>query len=181
MIRFFVFYFFVIFYRVGRMLVREKIDGDNNYLSSPILTMHRVMSDPIVKSKTTFVDVGCGEGLIALFMRLIHKKNVICCDVQTHYLRMISFLSNCLFISRVNFQNALPFINHSDVVFLCVWTSWSTKNRRRMIELFLTHLPKDGILITVSHGIEHSNFLELKTTVEPFAWGPASVYFYRHT
>ena len=54
MIRFLSFTFLLSFYRVGRMFVREKIDGDNNYLSSPILTMHRIMSDPVVKSKNDF-------------------------------------------------------------------------------------------------------------------------------
>ena len=180
MIRFFIFYTAVIYYRVFRMLIREKITGDNNYLSSPIMTIHRVMSHACVHSKSHFVDIGCGEGLAAVYMRLILKKNVVCCDLQSHYLNMISFLTTCLFISKVVCQPLIPFFDHDNVVYLCVWTSWSKRNRQRMIEQFLTHIPKGGILVTVSHGIVHPDLLELDCVQESFAWGPASVYYYQH-
>ncbi|MEK9727082.1 MAG: class I SAM-dependent methyltransferase [Candidatus Margulisiibacteriota bacterium] len=180
MIRFFIFYIIVVHYRVARMLIREAIDGDNNYLSSPLLTMNRILSHPLVKGKGCFVDVGCGEGLVALMMRLFHHKKVVCCDTQRHYLKMINVVRSILLISKVNCSSNLPYFDHDDVVFLCVWTSWSKLNRQRMISQFLSHIPKGGILVTISHGIRCSEFQEIHSTVDQFAWGNASVYYYQH-
>ena len=162
------------------MCIREEINGDNNYLSSPILTIRRIFSDDLVSKKSIFVDIGCGEGLVAFYMRLIKKKRIICCDFQSHYLRLIRMLSRLLFVSEVTCQKAPPFFMHDDVVFLCVWTSWSDSNRKQMIDQFLTHIPKGGMLVTVSHGIVHPDLIELKKIIEPFAWGQASVYYYKH-
>ena len=48
MIRFFLFYFLVIHYRVIRLMFRSKITGDTNYLSSPILTIRRIFSHSVL-------------------------------------------------------------------------------------------------------------------------------------
>ena len=180
MIRFFIFYFFVLIYRVYRMCVRQQITGDNNFLSSPVVTIYKIMKDPLVRSKNTLVDVGCGEGIVSLFMRLILKKSVICCDNQRHYLNMISVMKTFLLITNVRTQQTVPFFDDDDVIFLCVWTSWSVSNRQKVLKQFLTNIPSNGILITVSHGINHTDFIELKSTSHRFSWGHASVYYYRH-
>ena len=86
------------------MCVRQKITGDNNFLSSPVVTINKIMMDSLVCNKKTFVDVGCGEGIVSLFVRLILKKSVICCDYQTHYLNMITAMKTFLFITNVNTQ-----------------------------------------------------------------------------
>ena len=163
------------------MCVRQKITGDNNFLSSPVVTIYKIMMDSSVCNKKTFVDVGCGEGIVSLFVRLILKKSVICCDYQTHYLNMITAMKRILFITNVNTQHTVPFFDDDDVVFFCVWTSWSVSNRQKIIKQLLTNIPSNGMLITVSHGINHPDFIEIKSVKYPFAWGQASVYYYRHT
>jgi len=180
MIRFFIFYFFVLIYRVYRMCVRQQITGDNNFLSSPVFTIYKIMTDPLVRSKNTFVDVGCGEGIVSLFVRLILGKTVVCCDYQTHYLNMITAMKMILCIKKVSTQQTVPFFDDDDVVFFCVWTSWSASNRQKIIKQLLTNIPSNGILITVSHGINHPDFIEIKSVKHPFSWGQASVYYYRH-
>ena len=85
MIRFFLFYFLVIHYRVIRLMFRSKITGDTNYLSSPILTMRRIFSHSVLGAKWTLVDIGCGEGLVGMFVRLIQRKSVVFHDIQTDF------------------------------------------------------------------------------------------------
>ena len=85
-----------------------------------------------------------------------------------------------LCITNVRTQQTVPFSDDDDVVFFCVWTSWSATNRQKIIKQLLTNIPSNGILITVSHGINHPDFIELKSTTHPFSWGQASVYYYRH-
>ena len=75
MIRFFLFYFIVIHYRVFRMLFRSDPSGDTNYLSSPILTMNRILSNDILGQDYVFVDIGCGEGLIGFICSAYQKKS----------------------------------------------------------------------------------------------------------
>ena len=180
MIRFFIYYFFVVMYRCIRLFYRAPINGDTNFLSSPILTVRRIMSHPSVVNKPYWVDVGCGEGLVAMFMRLIEGKHVFCCDRQMDYLKMIQFMSLILGVSKVKVSPSLPVFDHPDVVYFCVWTSWSTTNRRHMIHQLVSHIPKGGILITVSHGIVHDEFIEFNKNTERFAWGYATVYYYKH-
>ena len=68
------------------------------------------MMDSLVCNKKTFVDVGCGEGIVSLFVRLILKKSVICCDNQKHYLNMISIMKTLLLITHVNTQQTYHFL-----------------------------------------------------------------------
>ena len=180
MIRFFLLYFIVIHYRVFRMLFRSDPSGDTNYLSSPILTMNRILSNDILGQDYVFVDIGCGEGLIGLFVRLIKKKAVVLHDIQTDFLTMIRLYCRCFFVSKVHCSHNLMPEYLSPAVFICVWTSWSSDNRRSVISKLSSIVPKGSIFISVSHGIEHPAFLEIEKITETFAWGEASVYYYKH-
>ena len=180
MIRFFLFYFLVIHYRGFRYFFRSKITGDTNYLSSPILAMNRILSHPVLGQYDAFVDIGCGEGLVGVFVRLVKKKRVILHDTQSDFLTMISMLCKCLFISGVNCSKDMLGAYPASSVFMCVWTAWSSKNRQKMIAQLSTIVPKHGHLVLVRHGLVHPEFVEVHKTTEIFAWGEASVYYYRH-
>ena len=162
------------------MIFRAPITGDSNYLASPILSINRILSHDCVQSTSSFVDIGCGEGIPAMVARLIHKKKVVCCDLQRRFLVFIKVLSRGLFISDVTClpPQYLKVPNHSAV--LCVWTSWSKHNRQSLVSQFQDLIPKGGILITVTHGIVHPSFQEVAKIQERFAWGKASVYYYKH-
>ena len=179
MIRFFLFYFFVIHYRVFRILFR-KITDDTNSLSSPILTMNRILSHPILGNNYVFVDIGCGEGLVGMFVRLVKQRTVILHDIQTDFLRLISVFVHCFFVSRVTCATDLHDVYPPSSVFMCVWTSWSSENRRAMISRLSSIIPKGSIFISVSHGMVHPAFVEVQKIREVFAWGEASVYYYKH-
>ena len=49
-----------------------------------------------------------------------------------------------------------------------------------MLATFEQVVPKGAILITVSHGIIHPSFQQVAKIHERFAWGRASVYYYKH-
>lgn len=180
MIRFFLFYFYVIHYRVFRLLFRAKITDDTNYLSSPILTMNRILSHPMLGTEYVFVDIGCGEGLVGLFVRLVKRQTVILHDIQSDFLRMITLFVHCFFVSRVTCATDLHDVYPPSSVFMCVWTSWSSENRRAMISRLSSIIPKGSIFISVSHGMVHPAFVEVQKIREVFAWGEASVYYYKH-
>jgi hypothetical protein len=156
------------------------VNGDTNYLSSPIRTIHRIMTHSCVLGCRIFVDIGGGEGIPSLFMRLVHHKTVVCCDHQRWCRRWVQWGCRLLRVSRVRCQFSMPYFSDNSVVFLCVWTSWSRKNRQRVMATCLTHIPSGGYLVTVSHGVAHPDFIQVHQTVERFAWGDATVYYYRH-
>lgn len=163
-----------------RMFFRSELTGDTNYLSSPLLSIRRLLSNPVLGKDWVFVDIGCGEGLVGLFVRLIQKKSVILHDVQSHFLRMISVFLRLFFVSRVQCFPTLLDQYPDRSVFLCVWTSWSTENRQQVIAKLSNIVPKDGVFISVSHGMAHPAFVEIAKMTETFAWGQASVYYYKH-
>ncbi len=180
MIRFLLFYFYVLVFRASRLFVRLPLTGDTNYLSSPLWTIHRILSNPLLGSKWTLVDVGCGEGLVGLYVRLIKRQAVILHDHQSYFLSLIRFFSRLFFLS--NITCSLSFLPHypSPAVFLCVWTSWSKENRLHVISELSSIVPKGSFFISVSHGIVHPSFIEIRKITEMFAWGQASVYYYKH-
>ena len=163
-----------------RMFFRSELTGDTNYLSSPLLTIRRLLSHPVLGKDWVFVDIGCGEGLVGLFDRLIQKKSVILHDVQSHFLRMISVFSRLFFVSRVDCSAVLLDEYPDRSVFLCVWTSWSKENRHQVMDRLTSIVPKGSVFISVSHGIIHPAFVEIAKITETFAWGKASVYYYKH-
>ena len=162
------------------MVFRSELTGDTNYLSSPILTMRRILSHPMLHNYQTFVDIGCGEGLVGVFVRLIQKKSIVLHDTQPSFLTMISFYTRLFSVSRVTCSGELLKDYPEKSVFLCVWTSWSTENRQHMMEQLSNVVPKDGVLIMVSHAMVHPMFIEVDKITETFAWGKASVYYYKH-
>ncbi len=180
MIRFLLFYFYVVVYRVCRIFFRAEITGDTNFLSSPLLTIKRVLSHPILGKHWTFVDIGCGEGLVGLFVRLIQKKAVILHDHQAHFLTMIQLFSRLFFIRKLRCSDTTLSDYPDPAVFLCVWTSWSEENRLNIIQQLTGIVPKGSFFISVSHGIIHPAFVEVHKMSETFAWGRASVYYYKH-
>ena len=180
MVRFVIYYFFVLIYRVFRMVVRPKITGDNNYLSSPVITMHQLLTDPLVNHIPRFVDIGCGEGIVGMYARLILKKQVVLYDIQHDFLRMIRMVKRCLLVSNVTVTNDVANYNPRDGVFFCVWTSWSHHNQQKFLNSVTTIVPKGSILITISHALGHPGFTLLKSSKARFAWGQASVYYYKH-
>jgi hypothetical protein len=201
MIRFFLFYFLVLNYRVFRLLYRPKITGNTNYLATPLLTLHRLMQHPALFGKWTFVDVGCGEGLAGMYLRLIRKKSVILIDNQYDFLRLIQVLSWSLLISNVRLTSHIQYLqdtpkrhltcfpgflgfrrvlNSQRRVVLLVWTSWSRQNRANVLAQLSDAITTGDMLISVSHGIVHPLLVEIDKITEIFAWGKAKVYYYRH-
>ena len=180
MFRFFIYYLFVIYYRAIFMLFRPPITGDTNYLASPVLTIKRLLTHASVQSRSHFVDIGCGEGVPAMVARLMLKKHVICSDFQRRFLSFITVLTRCLFISNVTCQTPEQLKIPDNSMVLCVWTSWSKHNRQQLLSTLYQVIPKGAILITVSHGVVHPSFQEVAKIQERFAWGRASVYYYKH-
>ena len=45
------------------MIIRAPITDDSNYLASPVMTINRLLLHDSVKGVTSFVDIGCGEGI----------------------------------------------------------------------------------------------------------------------
>ncbi len=180
MIRFALIYYFTIIYRVIRLFFHSKLTGDTNFLSTPVKTVHRILAQPSVGSYTTFIDIGCGEGLIGYFVRFFEKKTVIMHDIQHHFVIFINLLKRLFFISKLTCTREMLGSYPIDSVFLCVWTSWSIDNRQTVISNLTSMVPKGAMLITVSHGIIHPAFLEVDKIDETFAWGRAKVYYYRH-
>ncbi len=162
------------------MFFRDELTGDTNYLSSPLLTIRKILGHPVLGKQWAFVDIGCGEGLVGLFVRLILRKSVILHDQQTHFLAMIRFFCRLFFVNRVRCQPVFDKDYPAPSVFLCVWTSWSDKNREDVVYQLSSVVPKGSFLITVSHGLIHPAFIELNKSSEMFAWGRASVYYYKH-
>ena len=180
MIRFLFIYYFILIYRVVRLLFMIPITGDTNFLSTPISTIRRLLNRPLVKGYTTFVDIGCGEGIIGFFVRLVGRKSVILHDLQQHYVVFINVLKRLFFIRCVMCSRNVLSEYPADSVFYCVWTSWSLENRQSVISKLTSMIPKGGILITVTHSLQHPAFHEFDKIVESFAWGRAKVYYYKH-
>lgn len=193
MIRFLLYYFVVILYRCIRFIIRivgwlfpflrrfcPTITGDNNYLATPLLTLDKIMNDEIIKDYSYYVDIGCGEGLAGLYMRLIKGKVVVLHDVQQHFLYFIQWVTRLLFISNVNVRLLYQKIYPESTVFLCVWTSWSTFNREKTVQAMSAILPRGGTFISVTHPVIHPMFVLAKKVDHMFAWGKSTVYYYYH-
>ena len=179
MIRF-LYYVAVVYFRAVQVIFRGPITGDTNYLASPVLTIKRVISHDLVAAADEVVDIGCGEGVAAMVARLLTKRSVICCDVQQRFITFIRIVTRLLFITDVKCLDIDHIRATSNTVFLCVWTSWSKYNRQVMLTKLSDIIPRGARLITVSHGLIHPNFVEEAKIHERFAWGQATVYYYRH-
>lgn len=180
MIRFFLIYYIVIIYRVFRLIVGSKVTGDTNFLSTPVLTVQRILSHPIIGPFDTFVDIGSGEGIIGFFVKLRMKKAIILHDVQYHFMVFTKFIKRVFLLRNVCCSSTFLASYPDESVFLCVWTSWSDQNRQSVMSKFVKIIPKGATLVTVSHGIVHPSFHEVANVEESFAWGHATVYYYRH-
>lgn len=180
MIRFFLIYYIIIIYRVFRLIIGSKVTGDTNFLSTPVFTIQRILSHPMIGSYNTFVDIGSGEGIIGFFVKLRLKKAIILHDAQRHFMVLTQCIKRLFFLRNV-YCSADTLSSYPDKsVFLCVWTSWSDRNRQSVISKFVKIIPKGATLVTVSHGIVHPSFHEVANIEESFAWGHATVYYYKH-
>jgi hypothetical protein len=179
MLQFGTYYTLVMVFRVINSLLRPPITGDTNHLATPVRTVYRIMAHPSLAGVTTVVDVGCGEGIAAVSVMWLWHKRVLAYDNQKRYVALVKWGAWLLRIGRVSAHQRLPQWHTPECVYFCVWTSWSSANRRTMIGHFLTHIPAGGRLVTVSHGIHHADFRVLATETQAFAWGAATVYYYQ--
>jgi len=196
LIRFLLYYGFIIIARTIRLIVQflflffkrkhshsyfiSEMDGDKNYLSSPLRTIRSIFLDDLVKNCNTVVDIGGGEGLPSVFLRLFYKKRVFMHERQWYLAQMVRWMCYILMIFRLRVSRSLCKKYPSNSVFLCVWTSWSHANRRSVIESLIKVFPSGSYLITVSHGVNHPLFKLMKEKKYLFAWGEATVYYYKH-
>tara|TARA_A100001015_G_C15026066_1_gene730557 strand:+ start:197 stop:742 length:546 start_codon:yes stop_codon:yes gene_type:complete len=180
MVRFILIYFYLIVVRVFRIAFRPFITGDTNYLSTPVLTIRQILNDPIVQEYSHFVDIGCGESIVAFYVRLILKKTVVVTDLQPYFLRLAKVTKRLFFVSDVDVLDELSANSSINGVYFCVWTSWSNENQHQFLSQIQSTVPKGSMLITVSHALGHPAFQCLKSTSFRFAWGHASVYYYKH-
>ena len=176
MIRFVIFYIILIILRALRLGI--PLTGDTNYLASPIGTVAHIMRHPCVTHRKTLVDVGCGEGIAGLFMRLMNGYTLIGVEHMAWFRRIMAFMCRLLMIRRVECHATVPTILDPNSVFFCVWVSWSLDNREGMIQTFVDTMPVGAALITVGHPMTHPHFGLVHRTILPFAWGDATVYYY---
>ena len=180
MIRFFLFYFYIIHYRAFRLFFRQPFTGDTNYCSSPLLTVRRILSHQSVASQTHFVDIGCGEGLVGLFVRFWGDRHVVLHDVQSHFLTVISFFCRLFFVSRVMVSSTVLEAYPSPSVFFCVWSTWSSANRKAVLARLLSVMPRGSVLVSVGVPLSSPALVEIDKISETFAWGKSNVYYYNH-
>ena len=195
MVRFFLIYFCLVIFRVCRFFlcfIRDlfpqklrlwccfEITGDTNYLASPIITVRRLLNDPILPPFHHFIDIGCGEGIVGFFVRLTQSKSVILHDNQSYFLWVIRWLKHVFFVSNVTVSNCLHDEYPEKSVFLCVWSSWSDENRYQMMASLAAVFPDDGWLISVSLPVKNPSFVLQKTAEHIFAWGTARVCYYTY-
>ena len=180
MIRLGLFYVCTLYLRVIRLLFRASITGDTNYLATPLFTIKRILTHACVHPSGPFVDIGCGEGLVGVCVRLIQRMPVILHDTQSHFLVWIRRFARVLWIPRIHCEGPVRASYANTSTFFCCWTSWSVQNRRDMVATLSRVVPAGAHLITVSHGMKHPEWIEVAHITESFAWGRASVYYYKH-
>lgn len=178
--QFMLFYFCVIHFRAIRMLFRPPITGDTNWCSTPLIVANRIFNHPLLGSNWGLVDVGCGEGLLGVFIRLVKGRPVQLVDTQPVFLRMITRCCRWLLISGVRVGDHIQFHGcHQPVVF-CSWESWSKSNRRATLNKISAATPPGGLLITIGHRVTDNAWVHMDQRTETFAWGKSWVYYYKH-
>ena len=68
----------------------------------------------------------------------------------------------------------------SPSVFFCVWSTWSSANRKAVLARLLSVMPRGSVLVSVGVPLSSPALVEIDKISETFAWGKSNVYYYNH-
>lgn len=178
------FYFYQLYYSIGRhrfevsQIAKPSIELSPG--TTPVANLLPILSKiPNIK-KRTFIDVGCGRGLLALSIAAIYKCNVIGLDIMPTYIRVANRLAEREKLANAKFIEGdflLSDFSNGDIFYITL--TCLEDDTILMLAQKLALLRKKMIVITASAPLPPEYFKVIRTSPAYFSWGKGMSYIHK--
>ncbi len=152
------------------------------YGETPCLTIKKILEEANIQPTDHFVDLGCGRGLIVLFVNLYFQIPTTGVEIIPTFIRRAEVISKTLGLTKIRFiKENLSWITLEQVgrgtIFYLAGTTFQEELLAKITNR-LELLPVGIKLITLSDSIISPHFKLIKVSSYYFSWGKTEVYFH---
>ncbi|MEW6734074.1 MAG: hypothetical protein AB1489_22290 [Acidobacteriota bacterium] len=152
------------------------------YGETPCLTIRDILAELCPQDGDHFVDLGCGRGLVAFFVRFYYRIPVTGVDVIPTFINRAGRIAHRLSLSGIDFMREnLSWVTLEQIgrgtIFYLAGTTFEEELLEK-IALRLELLPPGVRLITLSEALPSERFRVVAIKPYFFSWGKTTVYFH---
>ncbi|MBL8195326.1 MAG: methyltransferase domain-containing protein [Blastocatellia bacterium] len=152
------------------------------YGETPCLTIKKILEEANIQPTDHFVDLGCGRGLITIFVNLYFQIPTTGVEIIPTFIRRAQVISKTLGLTKVRFiKENLSWVTLEQVgrgtIFYLAGTTFQEELLAKITNR-LELLPVGIKLITLSDSIISPHFKLIKVSEYYFSWGKTEVYFH---
>ena len=148
------------------------------YGETPISSFQKIIKDLPLSENDRFVDLGCGKGMLALYMAQVQGIPATGIDIIPTFIKKATQLANRYRIHKAEFKKA-PILEADltkvTIVYLA-WTCLTHETRTQLIEKLATELPDGAIVITTTYPLQDPRFTKMGSQTVQFSWSPGTVF-----
>ncbi len=178
------FYFYQLYYSAGRRAfeVNEIAKPRAELMpgSTPLANLIPILSKIRNMHHRTFIDLGCGRGLLAMSIATVFKGTVIGIDLVPTYVRVANRLVNREKIPNISFNEGdflLADLSKGDIFYATL--TCLEENTILLLAQKLALIRRTILVITASAPLPPEYFKVVKTYPGYFSWGKGVLYIHK--